>query len=114
MRFKKSFGKIYGVELNKNERKAMNDEITRQLFEIESKYIKDNDASILLTLHSCFGFGKKRLRRFWEFYFKEQARIREFYQLDDHEGNLCRFKLKQIGIDIDEWHTEMKNVQGED
>lgn len=108
MRFKKSFGKIYGVELNKKEQKAVNEEITRQLIEIEGKYVKDNDATILLALHTCFGFGKKRLRRFWDYYFEEQKRLREYYQLDDHEGNLCKFKLKLIGIDIDEWHEEME------
>jgi hypothetical protein len=113
MKFKKAFGKIYGVELTNNERKAVNEEITRQFMELESKYTKDNDASILLTLHSCFGFGKKRLRRFWEFYFKEQARLREYYQLDTHEGNLCKFKLKQIGVDIDEWHREKDRKEDE-
>lgn len=106
MKFKKAFGKIHGVELTRAEKRAMDEEINRQFFELDKKYTTDNDASILWTLHTCFGFGKKRLRRFWEHYFKEQARLREYYQLDTHEGNLCKFKLKEIGVDIDAWHKE--------
>lgn len=106
MEFPRAFGKIYGVKLNRAEQKAMDEEINRQFFELDRKYTRDNDATILWALHECFGFGEKRLRQFWEFFFREQARLREHYQIDTNEGNLCKFKLKEIGVDIDGWHDE--------
>ncbi len=44
------------------ERKAMNEEINRQLIEADRKYTNDFDAMVLYTLHTHLGFGKKRLR----------------------------------------------------
>lgn len=113
MEFPRAFGKIYGVKLNKAEQKAMDEEINRQYFELDRKYTRDNDAAILWALHECFGFGEKRLRQFWEFFFKEQARLREHYQTGDNEGNLCKCKLKEIGVDIDKWHDEREESKND-
>ena len=110
-KYKRAFGKIDGVDLTKAENKAMDEEINRQYFELDKKYTKDNDAAILWALHVCFGFGKERLRKFWEFFFEEQARLREQYQIDTTEGGLCRFKLKEIGVDVDAWHKEKERKE---
>lgn len=49
----------------------MNKEINKQIIENTNKYSMDFDAMILWTLHVCFGFGKKRLKRFWDSVFQE-------------------------------------------
>ena len=96
-------------QMTKAQQKAMNDEINRQILENDTAFSMDNDANVLWTLHVCFGFGKKRLRRFWEACFAEHRRLREFYEMGpEDDGWLYRRKLKEIGVDIEEWYKETK------
>lgn len=64
MRIKKTGGKVYGAAMTSAETKAMNKEIQRQLAEYDEKHSMEIDALILWVLHSEFGFGEGRLRRF--------------------------------------------------
>ena len=97
------------AKLSKSQRDAMNREINRQILENDEKFAMDADASVLWTLHTVFGFGKKRLRRFYEENLKMHNEMREFYQLNTDETFwLCRYKLKNYGIDIEEWYKEVK------
>lgn len=96
-------------QMTSQQKKAMNDEINRQILEHDEMFAVDNDATVLWTLHTCFGFGKKRLRRFWEACLKEHARLREYYQMEpDDDGWLYRYKLKQIGVDVQAWYDELR------
>lgn len=108
MRVKKFNGKAYGVELTANERRAMNLEINRQILEKDEKYKKDVDAMVLYVLMSHYGWGKRRLRQFWNAFLTEHKALREFYQMDDPGDNewLAHRKLKQIGVDIHQWYKE--------
>ena len=63
---KKSGGRVFGAELTAAERKAMELEINRQLAESDRQHANDFDAMVLYVLHTHLGFGKKRLRRFYE------------------------------------------------
>ena len=100
MYFKRAGKRIFGVQFNKAEQKALDDEITRQIVENDMRFDMDKEASILYMLHTQFGFGPKRLRKAWE-------------QEDD--GWLTRQKLKEeTGIDLEEWYREESiNVQTE-
>jgi hypothetical protein len=88
------------------ERKAMNEEINRQLIEADRKYTNDFDAMVLYTLHTHLGFGKKRLRKFWEAFKTEHDKLIEYYQMPSEGAWLADYKLKEIGVDVAEWNKE--------
>ena len=108
MRVKKLYGKPYGVEFTAVERKAMNQEINRQILEKDEQYKENIDAMVLYVLMSHYGWKKKRLRKFWKAFIGEHKALREFYQMEDAGDNewLAHRKLKQIGVDIHEWYKE--------
>ena len=98
------------IQLSSSQRKAMNQEINRQILEHDEKFSKDFDSMVLWTLHVCFGFGKKRLKRFWDIFLSEHKRLREYYELDPgDDGWLYRYKLKDIGVDVESWYEESEH-----
>lgn len=107
MRVKQYKGKVFGADLTAKERLAMNIEINRQIVEADRKYTNDIDAMVLYTLHVHLGFGKKRLRRFWEAFQQEHKALVEYYQMPDDGAWLCQRKLKDIGVDVEEWNKEV-------
>ena len=107
MQVKKHNGKVFGAVLTAAEQKAMNMEINRQIIEADKKYTVDVDAMILYTLHIHLGFGKKRLRRFWEAFQVEHKKLIDYYQMPDDGAWLCRRLLKDIGVDVEEWNKEV-------
>ena len=50
MNFKKYNGKIFGVQLNKNEQRALDQEINRQIIENDRRFDMDKESSILWML----------------------------------------------------------------
>lgn len=105
--FKRFRGKIYGVEFNKTEQKAIDQAINEQIIEHDRAFDMDKESSILWMLHTQFGFGPKRLKKAWELFYSETLKLREYYQMDqEDEGWLTREKLKAIGCDIEEWYKE--------
>ena len=95
--------------LNSEQKKAMNKEINRQILENDAKFSKDHDAAVLWTLRVCYGFGKKRIRRFWDCFIAEYNRLRECYEQNPNgEGFDCKENLKKIGVDVDAWYEEHK------
>lgn len=93
--FKKSGGKIFGVQFNKAEEKALNQAINEQIVANDRAFDMDKESSILWMLHTQFGFGPKHLK------------LREYYLMDqEDDGWLARQKLKDIGCDIEEWYRE--------
>lgn len=110
MRVKSYKGKVFGAELTTAERKAMNIEINRQLVERDKQYAEDIDAMVLYTLMAHYGWKKKRLKRFWNAFIEEHKALREFYQMESSDDNvwLAHRKLKEIGVDVHQWHEEEK------
>lgn len=101
-------GKTYGVQLSKKENKALKDEIYRQLIEIDKQHSKDIDVLVLWTLHKYFGFGAGRLKRFFNALAKEHSELLDHYEMPDDIPWLCDQKLKEVGVDIDEWYKEVE------
>lgn len=96
--------------LNSEQKKAMNKEINRQILENDKKYSQDFDAAVLWTLRVCYGFGKKRIRRFWDCFLAEHHRLRECYEnAPDSDEFDCKSNLKKIGVDLDVWYKEYEN-----
>ena len=103
MRIKKSGGKIFGADLTVSERKAMEMEIRRQLDEYNQKNYDEIDAVILWHLHEEFGFGKKRLMRFYRTFSTRMKAMSDYYLFEDEKMPwLYQKKLKEYGIDISE------------
>lgn len=85
----------------------MNMEIQRQLAEYDEKNNQEIDAMVLYILHTQFGWGKKRLRRFYDCFADELKALTDRYLMDDTDTVwLCTRKLKDAGIDISEWSKE--------
>ena len=53
--FKKAGGKIFGVQFNKAEQKALDQEIKKQIVEHDHRFDIDKESMILWMLHTEFG-----------------------------------------------------------
>lgn len=91
-------------------REAMNHEINQQLLEMDKQFTLDIDTMVLWTLHKCYGFGPKRLKKFYLSMFKEHLRMRKFYEMDELYPE--RHKLKEKGVDIEVWFNELFDEKG--
>lgn len=112
MRVKKTLGKVYCMEMTAAEKKAMNIEIQRQFAEFEEKHINELNALILWHLHEEFGFGSKRLKKFYDTFETKLNDLLKRYEMNDSDAVwLCTYKLKQYGIDIDEWNKQRKECE---
>ena len=107
MRLKRTCGKIFGVDLTSAEKKAMEMEIQRQLAEFDLKNIREIDAIVLWNLHAEAGWGHKRLKRFYKTFNASLRDLIKRYELDVSDMSwLCTYKLKEYGIDLEEWEKE--------
>ena len=105
--FKKSGGKIFAVQFNKAEERALDQEIKKQIVENDRAFDMDKESSILWMLHTQFGFGPKRLKLAWKLFYAETLKLREYYLMEQaDDGWLARKKLKDIGCDIEKWYRE--------
>lgn len=105
--FKKVGGHIYGVQFSKKEQDAIDQEIQRQCAEYDRKNEDEIDAIVLWLLHEKFGFGMKRLRRFYDLFRSEFTALYERYEMKAEDGVwLCTYKLKNYGLDIEQWNKE--------
>ena len=109
MRVKKAFGKILGADLSSAEKKAMQIEIHRQIAEYDRNNLNEIDAVILWTLHEEYGWGRIRLKRFYKSVNTAIRKLLDRYEMDDSDSVwLCTYKLKEYGIDLDEWEKEIQ------
>ncbi len=107
MNIKRSKSKAFGASLSSAERKALDKEVKRQLAEYDRKNTLEIDAMVLWVLHEKFGFGRKRLRRFFDEFSDTMDHLIEWYEMDISDQSwLCTHKLKEIGIDVERWNME--------
>lgn len=110
--FKKTAGKIFGVQFNKAEEKAIKAAVKEQIIINDIEFDIDKEASILWMLHVHFGFGPKRLKKAWTLFYSETEKLREHYSMDvDDEGWLTRKQLLDIGCDIEKWYREYNEAK---
>ena len=83
--FKKSGGKIFAVQFNKAEEKALNQAINEQIVANDRAFDMDKESSILWMLHTQFGFGPKRLKLAWKLFYAETLKLREYYLMDQDD-----------------------------
>ena len=103
--------KIQGYKMSKAEKQAMDREIQRQIVEYDKKNAYELDSVILWLLHEEFGFGEKRLRRFFDRFGPALDELMKRYELDEEDKIwICTYKLKEYGIDISQWRKENGEV----
>lgn len=108
--FKKAGGRIFGVQFNAKEQRAIDKELLRQCAEYDRKNANEVDAIVLWLLHEKFGFGPKRLRAFYDYFKSDLSELLERYELGDADiAWLCTHKLKEYGVDIEKWNEEESN-----
>lgn len=76
--------------------KAMKEEMRKQMAEYDRKNMNEE-----------FGFGPERLKRFYNAFGPALDSLIEHYELDNSDKIwICTYKLKEYGIDIEEWNKE--------
>ncbi len=107
MKVKKAGKRVFGAVMSAAEKKAMDMEIQRQLAEYDRKHIREIDALVLWELHEQFGFGNKRLKKFYDNFSRDiEALIRRYEMEQGDDVWLCTYKLKEIGCDLEKWEKE--------
>lgn len=106
---KKIAGKVYGAKLTKDEEKAMDIEILKEIKNLNEKNMVEIDALVLWILYESFGFRKTRLRRFFEMFIEGMKDLNERYEMEKSDLPwICTKKLLDHGIDIQKWDEEVK------
>ena len=69
------------------------------------------NAMILYVLHEQLGFGEQRLRKFFDRFSVEIDALVKYYEMDDEDAEwLCTRKLLDMGIDVEKWCDESRNI----
>lgn len=111
MRVKQYRGQVFGVDLTAKERKAMNMEINRQIAEADKQYRNNIDIMVLYALRVHLGFGKKRLRRFYEAFSAVHEELTAYYEMSEEDNAwLADRELKKIGVDVAAWNEEQRRA----
>ena len=115
MRVKKYAGKVFGVDLTKDEQKALDAEIRRQCAEAVDKMEHQVDILMLWQLHVQEGWGKKRLERFYRDFSVAYEKLRDYYKSDDPKKDvnddnfwIMDSQLKEIGVDVEALFKEFE------
>ena len=109
---KKSNGQIFGMEFTAAEKKAMNMEIQRQTAEYDLKNSRELSAIFLWILHEVLpsgSFGPTKMKKVYMSFMPELKALCERYQMTDDGDDLwlCTHKLKEYGVDLEEWDKEI-------
>ena len=95
-------------KLTRPQQKALKREIRAQMDRVDENYYLDLSAAVLWVLHIAFGFGPKRLRRFFDAFTDLHKKLRGHYELEDSDNGvwIVRMELKKIGVDVEAWEKE--------
>ena len=90
-----------------HEKRIMDSAIQKQIAEYDRKHAIEISALILWCLHEEFGFGLERLKRFYDCFDRDIKALVDRYELDNSDDIwLCTHKLKEYGIDLEQWAKE--------
>ena len=105
---KKAGGQVFGAELTAAERKALDIEIRKHLAESLRKQAIEIDSAFLWYLREEFEFDNDTLKRIFNGFGSKINQLCERYEMVDVGDDvwLCTHKLKECGIDVEEWSKE--------
>ena len=90
-------------QVSKDIKKAISQEVNRQIAGNVDKLSKNMTALVLWSLHTHLGFGKKRLLRFYQHFLPAIREMQNYYEMHDADSSeyLCAEKLKtELDIDV--------------
>lgn len=87
---------------------AMKKEILRQIREQEENYFMGLMAVFLWSMHINRGYGQKRLEEIFGEVWETYIGMRDFFDTDATFP--LEYKLKQIGVDIDELKKKCEDI----
>lgn len=99
-------------KLTNSEVKAIHNELRRQCVEQVEQYEAELDVVVLYALNITFGFGKKRLQRFYDSMFDLRREMKERYATgeDENIGDFAMLvKLREKGIDVLKMYSEAQD-----
>lgn len=100
-------GKVFGADLTAKEKEALQIEARKILAEEARKYEDDFDACVLYQIHAQYGKQAKALRKFYDQWKVIHRQLLDYYELDKPDAPwLFMQKLKDIGVDVEEWNKE--------
>ena len=95
--------KVHISKLTCAQRAEVADEARRQLNKLMPMVVQNVEAIILWQLHEEYGFGKRRLMRFFDATAPMMEGMLSYYNFKTDEDAiwLCKHNLKELGIDLD-------------
>lgn len=91
------------LPMSRTQKRTFMTEVNRQCVEYEKAHEAELVCRSLWILHTVFGFGAKRLTRFFKAYHKEVAELVNHYELDPSDDCwLCMKKLHDAGFSFEE------------
>ena len=107
---KKAGGRIFGAEFTKDESKALNMEIRREMASFAEGHRMELQAIILWELHEQLGLGPERLWRFYSSFDKNLDQLVARYEMEEADDVwLATKKLAEYGINLEEWRKDLAN-----
>ena len=88
-----------------NTRARIRLEAAKEVEAIFERKCIDYDTAVLWNLHVSKGFGKERLRQYFDDYVSNVREIQDRY--GDYAADKMRQELKKIGVDIMAWEKEV-------
>lgn len=87
------------------QKEIINEAIEKGFYMLLDQRSIDLDTIMLFVLHSVFGFGAERARRFYESYVES---FKAFYS-DYEEATYDRMRedLKKYGIEVEKWNKDL-------
>lgn len=103
------------LTMSKEIREALEAEADRMAKKAIAEMNRDNeeelDAMVLYILHEEFGFGEKRLKRFYDRFAQGLRDLGERYDMNEYDDRLwlCQRQLREAGVDISKWKGEKED-----
>ena len=69
-------------------------------------FLKSSDETILWVLHTGFGWGPGRLRKFFDTYIQLHKELMDRYKTSDDLYWKCSRDLEALGVDLDQWYKD--------
>lgn len=100
-------------KLTNAQKKAIEAEVRRTAVEETRRYEIELDSVTLWVLHRFFGFGQKRLQRFYDLMFSERKEMQDFFETKDDCIAECAMRsfLKNDGIDVEKMYNDQINAR---
>ena len=105
------------ISLNRKQREDIQNQldydIKTQIAKSNDEFANDFDTVVLYVLNQCYGFGKKRLKKFHDLFIEEYNNLVEYYDMKGEGVFVARQKLERMGVDIDKWNEERSHVKND-